>query len=123
MHFDSARSTAETSTESSSETACDAEEFSFITTEAVFTEEEEESKQVEDNVYRIDLQVYTPESLVDVESELSESELSLDDSDSDREREEDGYLTTELFEEDPDSDSDNEDQMAVSVCLVAQQNN
>jgi len=110
LHFDSARSTTETGTESAS-SSCDAEEFSFIATENVFMEEEE-TKQVEDSAYRIDLQVMTPESLVDFESELSDSELSLDDSDSDTEHEEDGYQTTEFFEEDPDSDSESEDQMA-----------
>ncbi|KAI6184435.1 putative thiol protease ulp-4 [Aphelenchoides bicaudatus] len=126
LHFDSARSTTEACTEestSSSETTYDGDEFTIVPSNTVVMEEQREftdddlimseeqvaSTQIESNAYRIDLNLYSPESLIDdIESELSESEISFLESDSDNEHEEDGYLSSEFFEHD-DSDSDLEE--------------
>lgn len=132
-NFESARSTG---TEcSSSEATCDVDEFAFVRATNVVMEEEDQidftdddlimadeqliETQIEDNAYRIDLQLYSPESLIDadLESELSESEPSFFNSDdSDTEHEEDGYLSAEFYEaEEADSEGENEEQSAVSL--------
>lgn len=128
LHFDSARSTGTEESASGSETICD--EFGFVgatvvgeeqrefTDDDLIMSEEVASGQIESNAYRIDIQVYTPESLIDaeIESELSDSEISFLESDSDMEREEDGYLTSEFFEND-ESDSDGEDESSMVVSI------
>lgn len=133
QNFESARSNEETGTEyaSSSETTSDADGFVYATNvvmeeqvdftddDLIMAEESLAGTQIEDSAYRIEIPpMYSPESLIDMEleSELSESEPSFLDSESDTEREEDGYLTSEFFEDEPDSDTDNEDSLTVSHC-------
>lgn len=132
LNFESARSTEYAS---SSETTCDVDEFAFATNQDTVMEEDrveftdddlimaEENEhlvrtQIEDNAFRIDINLYSPESLIEteLESELSDSEVepSFLDSSSDTEREEDGYLTSEFFDHDEESETESEDQQAVS---------
>jgi hypothetical protein len=92
----------------------------FTDDDLIMAEENEHlvGKQIEDNAFRIDINLYSPESLIEaeLESELSDSEVdqSFLDSSSDTEHEEDGYLTSEFFEHDEESESESEDQEAVS---------